>query len=148
MTHPGVRPRRRLVGVALAVVAAVGLGTASAAQLGVNASTIAAGSATVGDCQDGAPVRVQLISGWSTTPNPDAFTTTGVVVHGVAAACNGKALRVTLVDGSGNALAEATLASISGAPGAQTGLTFTRAPAVGAFLLTSSVDEAKIVIHG
>lgn len=142
-----VRPvsRRRLLGAAIAVVAVAGLGTASAAQLGVTAGTLAAGAASVGDCQAGGPVRVQLVSGWSTTPSPDAFTTTGVVVHDISDACNGQELRVTLVDDDGDALAEAVKAAVSGAPGVQSGLTFVSVS--GNPVLTASIAEAKVVIH-
>lgn len=140
--------RRRLSGVALALVALVGLGTGSAAQLSVAGNAVGSGVAVVADCQGGAPVRVQLVSGWSTAPQPDAFATTGVVVYDIAPACSGKQLRVALVNAAGTALAEATLASIVGGANPQTGLTLALTPAAGSHLLTSSVAQAKIVITG
>lgn len=140
--HPArpSRLRRRLVGVALAAVAVAGLGSASAAQLVVGSETLAAGAAAVGDCQGSAPLRVQLVSGWDTGENPDAFTTTAVIVHDVAGACVGQSLRVTLVAGDGAALSEVSLPSIATA-GIQPQLDLT------AELLTSTIDHAEIIIH-
>lgn len=134
------RSRRRVVGVALAVVGLAGLGTASAAQLNVSASTLAAGSAQVGDCQGTAPLRVQLVSGWEPAENPDAYATTAVIVHNVASACIGQSLRVTLVAANDTALREVTLASITIA-GTQPSLGLTSR------VLTSTVVRAEVVIH-
>lgn len=139
MNRALTRSRRRLVGVALAAVALVGLGTASAAQLGVGSAVLAAGSAQVGDCQGTTPLRVQLVSGWDQGMNPDAYTTTGVTVHGVAAACVGQRIEVTLVGGDGAVLRTAVVPTI-GAAGTQPTVTVAK-------LETAIIARAEILIH-
>ena len=130
---PGTR-RRRLIGAALAVVAAVGLTTASAAQLGVGGTTLAAGSAAVGDCLDGVTPVASLASTWS----GGAYVTTGVSVSGIPPECGNKQYRSSLVDDDGDQLAEVT--GTVPAVGGSVGGSFSGIP-------TASIVDAKIVIH-
>jgi hypothetical protein len=127
-----------MAGIALAAVCVAGLGTGSAAQLNVGATAVGSGTSVVGDCQAGAPVRVQLTSAWV---NGQGFRTTGVTVHGVNAACENKRFGVTLVNASGASLAEATGVVPVGAA------TTPFSAAASQTVVTSSIVRAEIVIY-
>jgi hypothetical protein len=125
---------RRMAGVALAALCAVGLGTGSATQLNLGQGAVGSGAAVVGDCQGATPVRVQLSSAWVT----NQFRTTGMRLIGVAAACGTQQYRVTLVNAAGASLAEVTGAVPAGGGDFNTS-TF-------AAVTTAQVDHAEIVI--
>jgi len=130
--------RRRVACAVVALAAVGGLGLGSAARLDVAPRGVASGTAAVGDCQGALPVRVQLVSAWAGTQ----FTTTAVRVHGLASACAGKELRVTLVDADGASLGEAVLATIPGGTPAY------HQAALPAAVATSSVAGSRVVVEG
>lgn len=126
--------RRRIVGAVLAALCLAGLGTGSAAQLTVTPTAVAAGTAVVVPCQ-ATPIRVRLVTAWTS----GAFRTTGVVLHGLSAACGGQRYRVTLV-GTGSPLVEVT-GTVPAAGGDITTPTFAAIP-------TTSIVRVEMVVHG
>jgi len=124
---------RHVAGLVVAAVALLGLGSASAAGLGVVSTSLAAGSGVVTSCQNGAPVSADLLSTWST----DAFRTTKVQLSGIATGCVGQGYRLSVIGTSGQQLAEVTGQVPS------TSFTTGTFPAV----TTSSIDHVQVVIH-
>lgn len=127
------RTTRRVAAVALAAVAAIGLGSASAASLTVDPGTLQAGTSGVVSCQGGAPVAADLVSSRSGA----TFRTTAVTVRGVAAACVGQTYDLAVVGTSGQILAEVT--------GTVAATSFTT-PAFSA-VATTSVARVEVVFH-
>lgn len=138
MSSRNTARRRRQAGLLLAAACVAGLGTGSASQLNVGATAVGSGAAVVGDCQAGAPIRAQLTSAWVAS---QGFRTTGVTLHGVAAACESKRYRATLVDSAGAALAEVSGTVPVGAA------TTPFAGATSQTVVTSSVHHVEIVIY-
>lgn len=128
----GRRPRR-VAGLVVAAVAVLGLGSASAANLGVVSTSLAAGSAAVSSCQAGAPVSADLVSAWTT----GAFRTTAVELDGIASGCVGQSYRLSVIGTAGQQLAEVTgqVQATSFTTGTFTAVT------------TSTIDHVEVVIH-
>lgn len=107
---PSVRARRRLVAAALAVVGVAGFGAASAAQLGVGTTALAAGSAAVTSCQPaGQPIQVGMTSVFS----GGAYQAQNVVLRNIASQCAGQRLALTVQNASGGSLQQVTVASVT-----------------------------------
>ena len=96
--------RKRIAAAVIAGVAALGVVGASAASLGADA-------AVVGSCQT-TGVTLAYTNVYDATAG--FYRTTTVTVSGIAAACAGKALALTLKDATGVSLANGTVASIVG----------------------------------
>lgn len=129
---------RRAAAVALGLLAVAGISTAAATQLTLNGRTLQSGVAALADCQPATQtVSVTLASAFSAPAG--AYATTGVTFGNLAAACNGLAYRVQLLDPSGAIL------DTNGAGTAGTDLTGTVALAGGAFSVTvASTPTASI----
>ena len=105
--------RRKRIGAALlAGAAALGVVGASAASLGgITSNSLGADTAVVGSCDtDG--VTLAYTNGYDAALG--RYQTTSVGVTGIAVACAGKSLLLTLKDATGVSLGTGTVASISG----------------------------------
>jgi hypothetical protein len=120
--------RKRMVAAIIAGAAALGVVGASAASLGgITSNSLGADTTVVASCDtDGVTLGV--------------YRTTTVTVSGIAAACAGKALALTLKDSGGASLASGTVASIVGTSAAVT-MSGTGASA-------NAVVNAAVVISG
>jgi hypothetical protein len=97
---------RRLVILCSAVVVAVPCSLAAAAALqGVSPSPMGSGSASVAACDT---------DGFTVTYTTSGGNVTSVAIGGIASACNGGSLRVTLVNGSRASLASGGPVTVSG----------------------------------
>jgi len=93
-----LRPTRRIAALVLALVAIAGLSAASASQLGVNGGTLQSGVGLVVDCQPaGTPVTIRFTTSFVTA----AFSTSGVTVSSINAACGGLAYRLQVLSTTG-----------------------------------------------
>jgi hypothetical protein len=118
-----MRHARILIIKVLASVTVFGGVYAMAATLGgVTPGALGADDAAVASC-DSDGVTTAFTSGWSASAK--AYAVSAVGVSGIASACNGQTVKVTLVDSGGASLAEGTATadasgsksvSISGAP--------------------------------
>jgi hypothetical protein len=139
MSEKAARKRRIRIGAAIiAGAATLGVVGASAASLGgITSSSLGADTAVVGSCDtDG----VTVTYGNTYDATLGRYQTTTVNVAGIAAACAGKALTVTLKDNTGASLGSGTVASIGGTTAA-VGLT---APGANA----NAVTGIAVVIAG
>jgi hypothetical protein len=91
----------------LAVVTVFGAVFAMAASLGgISSANLGADDAVVASCDtDG--VGTTYTSGWDSTD--DRYETSAVTVAGVADTCDGRTMKVTLIDSSNDSLGEGTL---------------------------------------
>jgi hypothetical protein len=107
------RKRRKRIGAALVAGAAtLGVVGASAASLGgITSNSLGADTAVVGSC-DSDGVTLSYTNSYDATLG--RYQTTSIGVSGIAAACAGKSLSLTLKDSSGAALGSGTVASIGG----------------------------------
>lgn len=102
---------RRLAAAALVLVALAGLGTASAAQIGLAQATVGAGSVVVAPCQpSGQPIRVGLTN----TLSGGTQRVTEVRLSGVHAECVGDTLRVVLAGRSGAPVVPEIVTTVTG----------------------------------
>lgn len=125
--------RRKSTAVALAVVGIAGLTLASAAQLNVNSASLGAGTHVVASCDtDG--VNVTFGSAYAA----NAYATQSVTLAGVAPACNGLAVRVTVADTAGVSLGELTGVIATGGSTTLTGLSVSSA----------NISNVTVVISG
>jgi hypothetical protein len=138
---------RRVAALALATLAVAGLSTAAATQLTVTGRTLQSGVGTLADCQPTAQtIGVRLTSAFSTATG--TYATTAVTFGNVAAACNGRAYRVQLLDPTG------TILDTNGTATAGTDVTGTVSLASGAFTVTvastatASIGSAALVLTG
>lgn len=93
-----LRPTRRVLALAVAVVALAGLSLASASQLSVNGRTLQAGVGAVVDCQPASQaIKVSFTSTFSTS----AYQTTAVTLSNVDVACQGLKYRLQVLNTSG-----------------------------------------------
>lgn len=122
----------------LAGLATLGAGQASASTLGgVTSTSFGADVGVVGSCDtDG--VSLTFTNTYDTTLG--RYQTTTANVAGIAAACAGKTLAMTLKDNTGAALGNGTVASISGTSAIVT----IAAPGANA----NAVTGAAVVISG
>ena len=97
--------RRKPAALALGVLGIAGLSLASAAQLGVSSQSLGAGTTVVASC-DSDGITAAFTSTYD--PTTKRYNATGITLSGVAAACNGLAVRVTVADTAGVSLGEAT----------------------------------------
>jgi len=142
------RPRsRRVAALALAALAVAGLSTAAATQLTVTGRTLQSGVAALADCQPTTQaVGVSMASTFSTATG--AYATTAVTFGNLAAACNGRAYRVQLLDPTGAPL------DTNGTATAGTDVTGTVSLASGAFTVTvastatASIGSVALVLTG
>lgn len=109
--------RRAIVASLLGLTVGGGV-LASAASLGVTGNTLGAGTTVIASCDaDGVTLKyghtysalLPLVPGV-----PGSYRTSSVIVSGIAAACAGKALDITLKDSAGLVLASGSVASIAG----------------------------------
>ena len=104
--------RKRIAAAVIAGVAALGVVGASAASLGgITSNSLGADTAVVGSCQT-TGVTLAYTNVYDATAG--FYRTTSVTVSGIAAACAGTALALTLKDATGVSLANGTVASIVG----------------------------------
>jgi hypothetical protein len=126
--------RRRATGLVVAVLAFTAVMASAASLGGVSAGSLGADTAVIASCDtDGVTLAY---GGYSLSGN--AYRVGSVAVGSINAACNGKAIRVSLTDGT-NSLGEATGTVASGAAS----LTFT-APGPDAKAATT----AAVIISG
>jgi len=126
--------RRKSAAIALAVIGVAGLSLASAAQLNINSASLGAGTEVVASCDaDGVAVGFETAYGTAT------YNATAVNVTGIAAACDGQDIRITVTDG-GVAVGNEIVGTVP------TGGTFT-APLSVAYD-AELIDGVSIVIHG
>jgi hypothetical protein len=103
--------RRTLLKVLAAVTVFGGVFAMAASLGGITSAKLGADDAVVASCDtDG--VTTSYTSAWDATDK--RYETTSVVVGGVAAACVGQTMKVTLVDSTGASLGEGT-ASVTAA---------------------------------
>jgi hypothetical protein len=96
---------RRLILKVLAAATVFGAVFAMAATLGVSSETVGAGDAAVASCDtDG--VTTGYAPAWDA--GDERYEVATVTIKGIAAACNGKAAKVTLTGSSGASLGEGT----------------------------------------
>lgn len=130
---------RRLTAAALVLIALAGLGTASAARLGVGAAAVGAGSAAVVPCQPpDLPIRVGLTN----TLSGGNHLVTAVRLSGIHADCVGDTMRVVLVGAQGAPLAPEIVATVGGAS-----LVLPVPPVGGARPATSAVASVALAVH-
>ena len=97
---------RRLLILCSAVAVGVPCSLAAAAALqGVSPSPVASGSGSVAQCDT---------DGFTVTYTTSGGNVTSVAIGGIAAACNGGSLQVTLVNGSRESLASGGPVTVSG----------------------------------
>jgi hypothetical protein len=126
-----------LVGATVGVVAGSLAGsTASASGLRVAGGQLQAGAVVVRGCQS---TGLTASFAFAYDPTTTVFRTASVTLGGVAAACHGKSVRVTLASAAGVALAEVT-----GTTALAASTTFTVGPGVTA----SDVARVAVVISG
>ena len=102
----------RIVAAIIAGAAAIGVVGASAASLGgITSNSLGADTAVVGSC-DSDGVTLAYTNTYDATLG--RYQTTSVGVSGIAAACAGKALALTLKDATGVSLGSGTVAAIVG----------------------------------
>ena len=104
--------RKRIAAAVIAGIAALGVVGASAASLGgITSNSLGADTVVVGSCDtDG--VTLAYTNAYDATLG--RYQTTTVTVSGIAAACAGKSLALTLKDSGGVSLGSGTVASIVG----------------------------------
>lgn len=125
--------RRKSAAIALAVVGVAGLSLASAAQLTVNSASLGAGQDVVASCDtDGITVD------FTTAYDSGSYDTTGVVLTGVAAACAGLDIDVTLADDAGLVLDDYSGTVTAGGTVTITGLS----------AASEDVENVAVVIYG
>lgn len=129
--------RRKSAAIALAVVGVAGLSLASAAQLNVDSASLGAATEIVASCQPEGGAAIEV--GFQNSYASGAYNTTGIVLTGVAAACDGLDVRVTLADETGAALHEFTGTAATG--------TTTLATPTGSEL-AADVESVSVVISG
>ena len=107
--------RRKSAAIALAVVGIAGLSLASAAQLNVSSNSLGAATAVVASCQptSGPAISVGFTNAYDVALK--AYKTTEVKLTGVAAACSGLPMSITVTDTAGVALATITGSAVTGA---------------------------------
>ena len=118
---------RKAAAIGLGIVGIAGLSLASAAQLNLGASTLGAATNLVASCQPAGVANAISVTYTHT------FNTTGTVgykvnvvgLKGVDAACNGKAVRVTLLGAADTNLGEYTGTAGTGTSSVLTGPTGT-----------------------
>lgn len=100
--------RRKAAAVAIAIVGVAGLSLASAAQLNVNTATLGAASEIVASCQptSGPAITVGYSNSYAVASL--AYETSAVTLAGVAAACDGLPMSITVADDTGAVLATVT----------------------------------------
>ena len=101
---------RRVLIAATAGLTVFAATLAFAASLTVTPATVGAGAGSVSSC-DTNGVTTTYTTGFDATAG---YTVTAVTVAGIAAACNGQAVRATLVNGSGASLGTGAPVTISG----------------------------------
>ena len=99
--------RRTVLGVVIAVLVFAGV-YGLAASLNVSSSTLGAGSAAVAACQSGTLAVSYTPAYNAAIPGYAATSVTVGNIDTATSACGGKAIRVTLVDGSNASLGEST----------------------------------------
>jgi hypothetical protein len=129
------RLRSRAI-IAVAGASVLGLGVASASTLGgLSSSSLGANDTVVASC-DSDGVSIAYTNAYDTATG--RYRTTGATVNGIAAACNGKNLAVTLRDQAGAPLGTGTV-SVGG-----TSQAVVLAPTAAA----DAVTGAAVVISG
>ena len=105
------RARRGTVVAGLAGVVAFGAAFASAAGVGVSSGSLGAGVTLVASC-DGDGVTLGYPTAYDAASG--TYKTATVTVSGIAAACAGKKLDVTLKNAAGASLGTGSVAAIAG----------------------------------
>ena len=125
---------RKRVAIAVIGASALGIGVASAATLGgLTSSSLGANETVVAACDtDG--VTIAYTNAYDAATGK--YRTTSATIGGMAPACTGKNLSVTLKDGTGASLATAS-AAVTGA-----------AQAVNVAAAADAVSGAAVVISG
>jgi hypothetical protein len=127
---------RKRVTIAIVGVSALGLGVASAATLGtLSSSSLGATDNIVASC-DSDGVAIAYATAYD--PASGKYRTSAATVSGMAAACTGKALSVTLRDTNGLALGNGT-ATVGGTSQVVT---------LSASVAADAVTGAAVVITG
>ena len=105
--------RRAIVASLLGLTVGGGV-LASAASLGVTGNTLGAGTVVIASCDtDGVTLRyTHTYVAAVPAINPGSYRTSGVTISGIAPACSGKALDITLKDSTGASLGSGNVASI------------------------------------
>ncbi len=131
------RRRKRMIGAVAAGVLAIGVVGASAASLGgITSDSLGADVGTIASCDtDGVQLK-PFTNTYDATLG--RYQTSGVTVIGIAAACNGKSMSITLKDSAGASLGAAT-ATIAGV---------TQAVTFSPTLNANAVVGAAVVISG
>lgn len=108
--------RRAIVASLLGLTVGGGV-LASAASLGVTGNTLGAGTVVIASCDiDGVTLKyTHLYVAGVPAINPGSYRTSGVTISGIAPACVGKRLDITLKDSLGAPLATGFVASIAAA---------------------------------
>lgn len=109
------RNSRRAVVASLLGLCVGGGVLASAASLGITTSTLGAGTTIIASCDtDGVTLKYgHTYSATLPAVNPGSYRTSSVIVGGIAAACAGKAMSVTLKDATGTALVSGTVSAVT-----------------------------------
>lgn len=108
--------RRAVVAALLGLTVGGGI-LASAASLAVTGNTLGAGTTLIASCDtDGVALKYgHTYVGGTVNPapqGPGAYRTSSVTVSGIALACVGKAISITLKDSAGVSLGNGTVAAI------------------------------------
>ena len=137
--------RRAVVASLLGLTVGGGI-LASAASLAVTGNTLGAGTTTIASCDaDGVALRYghTYVVNDGAIPTPaviGAYRTSSVIVSGIAPACDGKAMSITLKGAAGVSLGSGTIAAIP------TGGTATVSFAPSPFIDATAVVGAAVVI--
>lgn len=111
------RKRKVVIAVILSAVATGGAFASAATLGGITSKSLGADTAVVAACQTDGLINLAYTNAYS--PTTGVYETTDVVLTGVAAGCNGKAIQLTL-KGSGGLTAVATGDPINAVTGTTT----------------------------
>ncbi len=106
--------RRAVVASLLGLTVGGGI-LASAASLGINTSTLGAGTTVIASCTGATNVTLKYGHTYSAVlpaVGPGSYRTSSVTVSNIAPACVGKAMDITLKDATGAPLATGNVAAI------------------------------------
>ncbi len=133
--------RRKVVAATVAALGVGGLGLASAAQLTLSSGALGAGTTVVASCDDS--IDVSYTNDYAAAAF--GYTVSSVVLKNVAAACDGQAIKVDLLDGAPAATSTRSLTVLTGQ--VRTGsTTVTLAVPAGTTVKAADVKGAAVVI--
>ncbi len=138
--------RRAIVASLLGLTVGGGV-LASAASLGVTGNTLGAGTVVIASCDDNVILKYThtYVAGVPAV-NPGSYRTSAVTISGIAPACVGKRLDITLKDSLGASLASGFVGAIAAATPVTADSTVTVTFLTSPFADANAVVGAAVVI--